>query len=791
MPPASLRPHRAEWRLAALAGATAGLAASPFLNAQAALLFPVASAAAVALAWLRPAIEPRSGRGPLAVAAWLALVAGVGCAVGAVLGGERLEAIDAGALDAEAGQEATVSGFVTAVPRRSRGEVAVRVQTADGRLLLEAPEPVPELPVGAQVSARGTIADPEPWEAAYLRVHGIRKVLEADAISLTGRRREGVAGLTDRVRDRAERALERGMPDDEAALARGFVLGQDDRIDPATVDDFKRSGLAHLLAVSGQNVLLLGLLAIPLLAVLNVPLRARLVCILALIAIYVPVTGAGPSIQRAGVMGAAGIAAVLAGRPRARWYALGLAAFVTLAINPRASADVGWQLSFAAVAGILLWSAVLRDLLLSMRRGPRPAAPWTRALAEGAALTIAATAATAPLMAHHFETFSIAALPANLLALPAVAPVMWLGMLAAIAGQLPAIPVEPLNAVNSLLIAYIAQVAHWLASPDWAQAGARLPALGAVGVYGCLLGAGWCLSAAAGRRRTLGVRVRRLAPAAGALAVIAAVVLAWGAAGEARLAAPPPGLEISVLEVGQGDAILLEPAGAEPVLVDGGPPGAGLAEQLERDGVDHLGTIVLTHDSLDHSGGVEEILGSVPVERFAYATATPGTLSLVKGVGARARRLAAGSRIRSGSLRLDVLWPPPELVDGPARPRAGADPEEINRLSLVLLARWRQFTMLLTADAEAELVPVYPGPVDVLKVAHHGSEDAGLERLLAHAVPALAVISVGADNPYGHPAPSTLATLSEHGVPVARTDEVGPVQIDVTSSGWTLRPGVG
>ena len=181
-----------------------------------------------------------------------------------------------------------------------------------------------------------------------------------------------------------------------------------------------------------------------------------------------------------------GAAAIVAGarrhaRARAGTRSL-LAALATLALNPRASADVGWQLSFAAVVGILLWAAPLRDALLARSRraaGARRRASRARALAEGAALTIAATLATAPLMAHHFETLSLAALPANLLALPAVAPVMWLGMLAAMAGQVPAIPVEPLNAVNALLIAYIAWVAHVLG------AGARPSATFSVNLLWC------------------------------------------------------------------------------------------------------------------------------------------------------------------------------------------------------------------------------------------------------------------------------------------------------------------
>ena len=141
-----------------------------------------------------------------------------------------------------------------------------------------------------------------------------------------------------------------------------------------------------------------------------------------LVAAYVPLAGGGPSIQRAGVMGAAGLVAALAGRPASRWYALGLAAAATLALNPLAVLEPGWQLSFAAVVALLAMAPALRELLA--RRMPGP-------VADAAAITIAATAGTAPLMALHFGTVSLASLPANLLAAPAVAPIMWLGMLSA------------------------------------------------------------------------------------------------------------------------------------------------------------------------------------------------------------------------------------------------------------------------------------------------------------------------------------------------------------------------
>jgi competence protein ComEC len=271
------------------------------------------------------------------------------------------------------------------------------------------------------------------------------------------------------IRDRASRALGEGTPPREAALARGLVLGEDEGIDAVTEEDFRRSGLAHLLAVSGQNVALLALLAMPLLAAFGLSLRARLVWLLGSIAVYVPLAGAGPSIQRAGVMGALNVLALLAGRPASRFYALAVAAIVTLVVDPRIAADVGWQLSFVALLGILLLAGPVREAVTGRAGGAA-----TRALADAAAMTIAATVSTAPLIAFHFGELSTTTLGANLLAMPAVAPAMWLGMLAAAASQVPAFPVELLNSLDAPLLAYIAQVAAWCGRPSWASVEVQL-----------------------------------------------------------------------------------------------------------------------------------------------------------------------------------------------------------------------------------------------------------------------------------------------------------------------------
>ena len=764
-----------EWRIAALAGLSAGLAASPLAAGDASTAVLAGLGACVACL---VALRPRRGR---ATIAWIGLVALAGAAAGLVIGAARVRALDDGALRGDPGQRIAIRGYVEAVPRRTPGATRIQVSTPAGRLLVEATGFVGELDVGEEIEAAGVLARPPAWYAGTLERRGVAMVLRTDRVAPRSGRRGGLAGRLDAVRAQAETALGSGIGEREAALARGFVLGQDDEIDARTTDDFRRSGLAHLLAVSGQNVILLALLAAPLLAALGLPLGARLAWTCVLIAVYVPLAGGGPSIQRAGVMGAAGIIAVHAGRPASRLFALLAATAVTLAVNPRASGDVGWQLSFAAVAGIFVLAGPVRDALLA---GGRAAPPLRRALAEGVALTFAATLATAPLTAHHFGALPATTLAANLVALPAVAPAMWLGMIVAALGQLPWAPLAPFNWLNERLLAYIAEVASVFAAPDWALLEVRLSSPAAVAAaYAALLlvtGAALRLAAAArAARARRGPRGGNAAPGPALAVGMAAAVLLVATLAPARGAQPPaeaPGggsLRVSVLDVGQGDAILLQPPGARAVLVDTGPAGEDLSRELEDAGVERLAAVALTHDQSDHAGGLPEIAGRLPVDRFLYARAGRRSRAAAAAAGAVTVRLAAGDVVRLGGLRLTVLWPPPEVA------RRSGKLDDPNLASLVLLARWRRFEMLLPGDAEAEAVPLDPGPIDVLKVAHHGSEDGGLPALLHRTRPQLAVISAGAGNPFGHPAPATLATLRRAGTRTLRTDLSGTIVIEV------------
>jgi len=419
-----------------LAALVAGLQAGPFEPRLTVLL----AVAAVVVAG-RPVV---------------ALLAAAAVLAGAAGGQARLAAVERTALGPLLGSTVEVRAVLLEQPHPVRyGATAlVRLEAGEGeRVMLRIGQSVawPAASTGAIMLVRGRLRPLGPFEQYYER-RGAHAAISVDAAVQTGQRRGGAWEFVDRVRTRAETALRVGLPPSQAALLRGMVLGQDEALDKRTRDEFRASGLSHVLAASGANIALLLTLALPLLAWAGAGLRGRLVGALALIALYVPLAGAGPSIQRAGVMGAATTVAALSGRPASRWYALLLAAAVTLLVNPLASGDPGWQLSFAAVVAIALIAPGLRAWLRTHR--------LPEALADAVAVTAAATLGTAPLIAFHFSQLSLASLPANLLAAPAIAPIMWLGFLSATLGQLAPALAWPLNALNAYPLAYVGWVAH-------------------------------------------------------------------------------------------------------------------------------------------------------------------------------------------------------------------------------------------------------------------------------------------------------------------------------------------
>ena len=756
---------------------------------------------------------------------------------GAAIGDARLAALDAPADRVRDVPVSHLRAHLVTDPRASAFGSSAEVEVADGglsgaRLLMRAPRWArlpPRASIGTELILTGRLRplgtaerDADAFDfTAHLRRRGVVGELLLDAASPTGRRRGGLAGALDRMRERAERAVSAGLPPGESALARGMVLGQDERIDDSTRQDWRDSGLAHLLAVSGQNVMLLVALALPLLALASLGPLARGGVLLVLVALYVPLAGAGPSLQRAGIMGAAGIAAMMLSRPASRWYALVLAAAATLALSPRAAADPGWQLSFAAVAGILL---VGRPLAAALARGAfellrDPDRPFTRAivrgLADGIAITVAATLATAPLVAHHFGAVPVAGVLANVVAFPAVAPAMWLGMMKGALGLAGAVvpfaeePARLLGPPTRLPLAYLDRIAERCADLPGGRLELPLRSPAAVCAAYALMGAALAGLRTRGRRRPAAGAERaatgaegagkrgagmaggrgagfaeraaawRRAPRALRAGVVVAVVALLGLVSAAGLGAPsPPGaLTVRFLDVGQGDATLVQHPDGTAVLFDGGPPEGGVIRLLRRAGVRRLAVVVATHASRDHHGGIAGVLARYPVGLLldgGDGNADPGFRAVLDEAARRGvRRVAAAAplTLRAGGLLIRILSPSPR-PPGPA-------PEDPNLRAVVAVVSSGAFDLLLSADAESEaLLPLDLPDVEAMKVPHHGSADPGLPSVLDRLRPQVAAIEVG-PNTYGHPAPSTLAALDRAGVTTYRTDRDGTVTLSV------------
>ena len=740
------------WRPHVLAGSLVGGLA--LANAVRAPSVSVAAVAVLAVAALALVSEPQARLGLLVVALALS---------GWWWGSARLDALDRSVLlrDVGAGGDALV--VVTGPARRGQYEtrVAARVLRFRGRVVSETVQlelpPGRAPPQGAELELFGQVAEPERDddfdERTFLRRRGVHVLLRATEWRVVGAR-GGVGGLADRLRRALVRGLD-GLEGQRRAVLAGVVLGEDEGLSDDVRDAFRASGLYHLLAVSGQNVALLAGGVTLFAWLLRLSRRAREVLILGAILAYVLAVGWQPSVVRAGVAGALASLAWLTARDRDRWWLFLAGAAVLLAWNPYALLEPGFQLSFVAVAAIFVAAPPLLRVLEGY--------PIPRTLAIVLSVSTACGLATAPILWLQFEAVPIYSVLANALAAPVVAGLLGLALVAGLLAPVAPSAAYALAWVDGWLAAYLIACAKSVAALPFAQVSSAR-----------------ALVARSSPRRSprsssRALRAPRPLRALVLLAMSSLALVAWVARSGPDPPPPPAGLRVTFLDVGQGDGCLVEAPGVR-LLVDQGPPDARVADQLRRLGVRRLTALVLTHPQRDHIGGAADVLRKLRVGFVLdprLATTGPEEQEAMREVRRRHVRVVAaraGRAFRVGRLRVAVLWP-----DGPGFP--GEDP---NLRATILLVSYGQVDLLLTADAESPVtLPLDPPPVEILKVAHHGSADEGLPELLERLRPKVAVISVGLGNDYGHPTPSTLWAL-EHapGLRLYRTDLDGRVVVE-------------
>jgi competence protein ComEC len=429
---------------------------------------------------LRFAVEPALLLAALAVLwprAGLALLLAL---TGWWWGSERLQALDRSTLASQIGTAGRALVDVTEPPRRGRYNVRVRamvVRFAGARVhepvQLELPLTRAPPPQGARLRVLGTLRAPADFERTWLRRHGVHVVLRASTSRVVRLR----GGLADRLHAWLARASTPGLTGERRAVLEGVVLGEDGGLSDALRQRFRASGLYHLLAVSGGNVIVVASGTIALALLLGISRIAAEVAALGSIGAYVLAVGPQPSVIRAGVVGALGSLAWLTGRERDRWYALLVAAIALLAWNPYTALDPGFQLSFAAVLSIFLLAP---RFLRALEGYPVP-----RPLAQCIAISTACGLATAPVSWLHFHAIPLVTVPANAAAAPVVTPLLALALLAAV---LP--PAGPLLAqANGWCAAYLAGCARFFGGLPGAQV--RSPAAAAALASGVLFAAAY------------------------------------------------------------------------------------------------------------------------------------------------------------------------------------------------------------------------------------------------------------------------------------------------------------
>lgn len=587
-------------------------------------------------------------------------------------------------------------------------------------------------------------------------------------------------------RARLIRALDRALPEPQASLASGILLGSQSRFSSQLQESFNRTGTAHIVAVSGANLTIFTGLLCALLAPL-IGRRRTVLVVAPMLLIYTLLIGAPVSAVRAAIMALLYLGAVWSGRPTTGLLSLILAAALMTAFNPLLPRDISFQLSVAATAGLLTYGEVFwrvaRHTLERVGGEALISSQLIRSLIQAATTTVAAILATEPLIAWHFGRLSLVALPTNLIVVPLVGPAMGLSTLIALMGSL-GIPFSDLLGWLAwpFLTAILSAIQLFAALPFASTSLHGVRPFHTVVFY---LGSGgliWGL-ARTWRARPLAARpvhaLRLPEPGLPACVVLAALTaICWGTILFAR---PERRLAFTALDVGQGDALLIQTPSGQRILIDGGPSGDRLLRALGREipfWDRRLDMIVLTHPQADHLNGLITVLDRYRVRQVLSGpeiSAGPTVEAWRQALHRHRLTLhvaAPGEWLAlSEDTTLRVLGPLGSLNSLNAKP---------NNAGLVLRLDSGTVSFLLTADIEQDaeralLEARVPLRATVLKVAHHGSSTSTTPQFIEAVRPSIAVISVGADNRFGHPSSQTLARLSRS--LVLRTDQHGTIRL--------------
>jgi len=538
------------------------------------------------------------------------------------------------------------------------------------------------------------------------------------------------------------------------ALIPGLVLGDTSLESSSFITDMRRAGLTHLTAVSGENFAIIAAFLLWVLQFLVKRLSTRLVITAVVLITFIFLVRPSPSVLRASVMTSVLLIGRARGERSSALPALGLAIAFLILADPFQAIDPGFALSVSATAGILILAPVLTEFFARYIRHEK--------LVELMTIPIAATIFCTPLIIAISGQFSLVALPANFLVSEVVGPITIIGFVAALISPITPLVTHLLLLVCKPFAGWVVVIAHTLGS---------LPLIKLPKSF---------LGAAIALLILVLVTRRHWRILIGLLLVIVVAHLT------SALSWPGKSWLIVNCNVGQGDGAVVNLGNGNAIVIDTGPDPALMDSCLKSLHISRIPLLVLTHYHADHVNGLSGVLdhrsiGQIwvtnnPQPTFEYQQ----TMDLLKGRAITIVHQGESLRFSApvGSVAISVLWPRSEIEKLPSLPGDGSG---INNSSIALLISIGKLTFYTSGDTEPPAQEEIAASglvhtVDLMKVSHHGSayQDLALFDLLH---PKIALISVGAGNPYGHPAASTIAALEERGIKVYRTDRDGAISV--------------
>lgn len=559
------------------------------------------------------------------------------------------------------------------------------------------------------------------------------------------------------IKDKIVEVFEKTLPAKEAALFEGVVLGKTDTLDEDLKTDFSNSGLTHIMAVSGMNV---AYIVMPL-EFIFMRLRLRKSLSVGIIAtaliVFTMMTGASASVVRAVIMSLVVLFGKLLNKQADVLTSLAFSSLLILLYNPISLFDIGFQLSYAATLSLIIFYPKMQGVFKF----------FPKFLQDTIAVTISAQIGVTPIIVYYFNKFSLISLFSNILAVPLAGIILLSGLITAVLGFIHMFLAQLLGGLNYFLLEALIFIAEKSVKIPYSVISISTPKLYSIVLYYCIISAVIFFWKPIKER----VNMKALYRAGAAVCVLIVIVILI-----------PKYLEVSFIDVGQGDSIFIKSPSGKVILIDGGATTANGSDMGEKvvtpflldKGISKIDIIVMTHTDSDHAGGLKSIIEKMDVKAVAVSDSADflkekPLFNAIKSKSVKLIRIKPNSRIEiEGGMYFEALNSDTLITD--------------NDKSLVLRMTYRNKKFLFVGDASQNyerslLDEKIPITADVLKVSHHGSKYATTDDFLNAVHPKVAVISVGKNNLFGHPSGEVIDRLLKHGSEIFRTDKDGCVTV--------------